>query len=375
MCCIIPDAMKLMKLPLIKQGESMEKYMAAPYLEKLFDRQKRPLSFNARNEKEFNQWKQKTRKKLKQLIGYSKFEKTNPAPKINEIVEFENFVRIHMEIKTEPEIVMPFYVLKPKDNKKKYPAIIAVHGHGSGGKYAVAGRKDIPEIAEAIKKYNYDYGIQFVENGFLVFCPDARGFGERQERWAKGNILASSCLWLNNMAIPLGITVAGMWAWDIHRLIDYIQTREDVVKNQIGCAGLSGGGLQTLWASALDDRIKCAVISGYMYGYKESLLEMCTNCSCNYVPHLYEYLDMGDIAALIAPRPLLIETGTRDPLNGKSGLKNVYSQTSIIKNAYKILGREKMFLHDVFEGEHRWHGEKAIPWVKKHLLKNEENEQ
>ncbi|MCX7706150.1 MAG: hypothetical protein N2115_07870, partial [bacterium] len=139
-------------------------------------------------------------------------------------------------------------------------------------------------------------------------------------------------------------------------------------KNKIEVVALSGGGLQTLWATALDDRINCAVISGYMYGYKESLLEMCTNCSCNYVPHLYEYMDMGDIAAMIAPRPLLIETGTKDPLNGRSGLKNVYSQTSIIKRAYKILGCEKNFKHVVFEGEHRWHGLQSIPWVKQHLL-------
>ena len=40
------------------------------------------------------------------------------------------------------------------------------------------------------------------------------------------------------------------------------------------------------------------------------------NCSCNYVPHLFEHVDMGDVGALIAPRPLLVETGTHDDLNG-----------------------------------------------------------
>ncbi|MCM8817376.1 MAG: alpha/beta hydrolase family protein [Candidatus Omnitrophica bacterium] len=345
-----------------------EKYMIAEYLANFFDRENRMFSLKAENKRQFFAWKRKARRKLKQLIGYYKFKRCSPQAKINEILEFSDFVRIHMEINTEPDVKMPFYVLKPKIRRDKYPVVIAAHGHSSGGKYAVAGRTDIPQIAEQIKHYNYDYGIQFVKEGFLVFCPDARGFGERQEKWAKGNILASSCLWLNNMAIPLGMTVTGMWTWDIHRLIDYIQTLDDVDKTKIGCLGLSGGGLQTLWASALDERIKCAVISGYMYGYKESLLEMCTNCSCNYVPHLYEYMDMGDIAALIAPRPLLIETGTKDPLNGKTGLKNVYPQISIIKRAYKILGSEKLFKHDVFEGEHRWHGKQAIPWVIKHLM-------
>ncbi len=343
-------------------------YSLVSHFAGVFDQQKRKLSFKAKNKKEFSDWKRRTRKKIKELIGYYRFKGSDPMPAVNEIVEFPEFIRIYMEINTEPDVKMPFYALKPKLEKSKFPVVIALHGHGSGGKYSVAGRRDIPEIEEQIEYYNYDYGLKFALEGFMVFCPDARGFGERQEKWAKGNILASSCLWLNNMATPLGMTVTGMWAWDIHRLIDYVETRDDVEKGKIGCVGLSGGGLQTLWATALDDRIRCAVISGYMYGYKESLLEMCNNCSCNYVPHLYEYVDMGDIAALIAPRPLLIETGTQDPLNGKSGLANVYLQIETIKKAYAVLNREVNFKHDIFEGPHRWHGKEAIPWVKKHLL-------
>jgi dienelactone hydrolase len=246
--------------------------------------------------------------------------------------------------------------------------VVAPHGHSSGGKLAVAGCRETPEIAETIEKHNYDYGVQFAQEGFITFCPDARGFGERQEEAAKESMLNSSCQWINNMAFPLGQTVTGMWTWDIHRLIDYVKTRKDCMSSRIGCAGLSGGGLQTLWAAALDTRIRCAVISGYMYGYKESLLDMHTNCSCNYVPHLYEHVDMGDIAALIAPRPLLVETGTADQLNGASGLDNVYSQMDIMRSAFGLLGAERMLAHDVFEGEHRWNGIKAIPWMKRHLV-------
>jgi hypothetical protein len=167
--------------------------------------------------------------------------------------------------------------------------------------------------------------------------------------------------------MPLGQTVTGMWAWDLHRLIDYIETRDDCRADRIGCAGLSGGGLQTLWATAFDERIRCAVVSGYFYGYKEALLDGHTNCACNYVPHLYEHVDMGDIGALIAPRPLLIETGDQDGLNGASGLENVYSQLAITRRAYQTLDHEDGLAHDVFAGEHRWLGVQAIPWLKQFL--------
>jgi len=169
------------------------------------------------------------------------------------------------------------------------------------------------------------------------------------------------------MAYPLGQTVTGMWTWDLHRLIDYIQSRDDCRADRVGCAGLSGGGLQTLWAAALDTRIRCAVISGYMYGHKESLLDMYAACSCNYVPHLYEYVDMGDVAALIAPRPLLVETGTKDALNGRSGLANVRAQMRTIQKAYRLLDAKEKLKHDVFEGEHQWHGLEAGPWMKRCL--------
>ena len=159
-----------------------------------------------------------------------------------------------------------------------------------------------------------------------------------------------------------------MWTWDLHWLIDYVETRPDCDAARLGVAGLSGGGLQTLWASALDERVRCAVISGYLYGYKESLLDQHRNCSCNYVPGLYEYVDMGDIAALIAPRPLLIETGNRDGLNGASGLANVTPQVEIIRSAYRLLGHEDRLYHDIFPGEHRWNGVEAIPWMERHLL-------
>lgn len=80
---------------------------------------------------------------------------------------------------------------------------------------------------------------------------------------------------------------------------------------RLGCCGLSGGGMQTIWLTAMDDRIKCAVVSGYFYGYLDSLLKMPHNCGCNFVPDLWNHIDMGDLGALVCPRPLLIESGTR----------------------------------------------------------------
>jgi len=343
------------------------RFSVVPYMHARWDRVGRKLAFKAGSMSEYQAWRRKTLAKLKELTGYDTMNHAPLKPRITEEKTFDDYVRQRVEIQTEPDVWMPFYVMIPRKGKPPYPAVLAPHGHCSGGKLAVTGCRDNKDLDSTITQHNYDYGIQFARAGLIAFCPDARGFGERQETLAKGNILNSSCQWLNNMGYPLGQTVAGMWAWDLHRLADYVETRKDCVPGRLGCAGLSGGGLQTLWASALDTRIRCAVISGYFYGYRDSLLDLHGNCSCNYVPHLYEYADMGDIAALIAPNPLLIETGTRDPLNGANGLKNVDSQVKITRRAYKLLGVKDLLAWDVFEGEHRWNGLKSIPWLVKHL--------
>ncbi len=339
--------------------------MTYPHLRRRWDKLDRTLSFQATNRKEWSAWRRRLRRKLRELIGYNTFERTAPKAVITEQHDFGDYVRQRVEIHTESDVIMPFYVLIPRLGKTVYPAVICPHGHGSGGKAAVVGERKTPAHSDAIKRYNYDYGVQYARAGFMTFCPDARGFGERQETLALSAPLDSSCRWINNMAYPLGQTITGMWAWDLHRLVDYIGTRKDCLPGKVGCAGLSGGGLQTLWAAALDDRIRCAVVSGYFYGYKESLIDLHGNCSCNYVPHLYEYADMGDIGALIAPRPLLIETGDRDNLNGPSGLRNVRSQTRIARAAYRLLDAGKAFRHHVFHGEHRWNGTEAIPWMQR----------
>lgn len=350
-----------------------DRFAMLPHLSGRFTKVARQSGFKAAKREDIGRWRSKLRKQLKTLIGHDSMQSAPLKAKVTETVKCDGYTRQRVEIDTEPGVRMPLYVLVPDGIAKgeRRPAVLCPHGHDSGGKLCPAGVGDLPEIAQRIKSYDYDYGVQYVKQGLMAMCPDARGFGERQEPslhlYGKQPITASSCHLINQMANPLGQTVTGMWAWDLHRLVDYVQSRSDCDPKRIGCAGLSGGGLQTIWAVALDDRIKAAVVSGYFYGYRESLLEKHHNCSCNYVPHLYEHVDMGDLGALIAPRPLLIETGTRDPLNGKSGLKNVKSQVAISRKAYKLLDASSSLVHDVFEGEHKWHGKKAVPWLVKQL--------
>ncbi|HOR27861.1 MAG TPA: alpha/beta hydrolase family protein [Candidatus Sumerlaeota bacterium] len=341
------------------------RFRTYPRLSRLWKQSTRRLGLDATTRAELAAWRRRLRRHLRRLTGYDRLAPAPLAPRLTEEVACDGYRRQRVEIQVEPGLFMPLYVLIPAGSAGPWPPVMALHGHGSGGKYAVAGRRDLPDLDETIRIHNYDYGVQLVREGFIVFCPDARGFGERQEARVEGGLLVSSCLAINQMALPLGRTVTGMWAWDVHRLVDYILTRGDCRAAPLGCMGLSGGGLQTLWAAALDDRIGYSVVSGYFYGYREALFDVYVHCSCNYVPGLFEAIDMGDLGALIAPRPLCIETGARDPLNGAGGLKNVRSQVRIARQAYRMLGASRALTHAVFDGPHRWDGTEAIPWMKR----------
>lgn len=315
------------------------------------------------------QWQKETREILIRLLGLSSIETCPLNPQLLEKVEIDNgILREKIVIQVEPDVYMPILILIPdKKNQKmignKPACILAPHGHQGGGKWSVAGCHEIPGITDAIKRFNYDYGLEAAKLGYIALCPDTRGFGERREvlnqdvEGSYEQLMSNSCLYLARMAEPLGLTVAGLCTWDLMRLIDYIEERKEWDTTRIGCIGFSGGGMQTLWLAALDERIRYAMISGYLYGYKDSLLKLHGNCSCNYVPGLWDQVDMGDIGALIAPRSVLIQSCEEDHLNGERGLINVYEQLDIMKKVYSGLGADSKLRFDKRPGGHCWHHE------------------
>lgn len=352
-------------------------YTCLESLSRRFVNTKRSCSFTAETLEQYDAWKRRTRETLRELTGISRMETCDLAPRLlgTEELPGESFRRHKLLIQTEEGVFMPFYLLEPKEKAGPLPAMICPHGHVTSGKLSTGGRTDIPEVKEITDRQHYEYGVEFARRGLMVFCPDARGFGERRELCRQGDTpdkyMDCCCKEINQMAIPLGLTVTGMWTWDLMRLIDYIETRPDCDASRIGVGGLSGGGLQTLWVSALDDRVSAAAVSGYFYGYHDALLVLNENCSCNYVPHLWEAVDIGDIGALIAPRALIVETGDQDPLNGARGVQNTDEPFETVKKAYRLFGKEENCFHSVCSGEHRWYGYDSYDFITRHLRAGE----
>lgn len=355
----------------MKRTIAIEKYYTClEHLQKRFDKYGRQDAFRASTPEEYQEWKLHVHKTLKELLGLQYMEDCPLQPVLEEKVEIENgIVREKVLIQVEPDVWMPVYILiPPKKGEERQKCVLAPPGHMGAGKYAVAGVSEIPAVKDKIELFNYDYGLQLARLGYVALCNDNRGFGERREAALQGDeedrFINSTCYQLARMAQGMGETVIGMCTWDLMRLIDYIKERDEWNTEEIGCLGFSGGGMQTLWLAALDDRISWAVISGYFYGYKDSLLTLNGNCSCNYVPGLWNHVDMGDIGALLAPRPVMIQSCRGDHLNGSRGLDNVYEQMEILRSAYRLFGKEDVIYHDIQEGGHCWHGDNLEEFLK-----------
>ena len=107
--------------------------------------------------------------------------------------------------------------------------------------------------------------------------------------------------------LSLGYTPAGVEVWNAIRALDYLETRPEVDANRIGLTGISGGGAMTWYTAAVDERIAAAapVCSTFTWGSQAEHWVARGQCDCIYYLNSYRW-DFPIVAALIAPRPLLI---------------------------------------------------------------------
>ena len=335
----------------------------------LFIRQGCRQRFSGSTKAEALAWQAEARPLLRRLLGFDTFDGCDGRFFELETEVLDGYTRTKCVLQTEEKVYVPLYVLKPAglEPGERRAAMICPHGHVAAMKESTAAVRHAMNVQKDIDVYRAHYGEDFVKRGYVVFCPDARGFGERAEKLKQDQEWKCSCYLVNHMAIPLGRSTAGMSVWDLVKLCDHIASRPDCDAKRIGCAGLSGGGLQTLYLAAADERIACACSSGYFYGAFESLLIQSQNCACNYIPGMWRHFDMGDLGALIAPRPFIVEAGLRDSLNGESGINNVTSQIDIAARAYNALGREENLALTTFDGGHTWTGDEVYPFFAKNL--------
>ena len=305
---------------------------------------------------DYGAWSTKAREKLAELVGMDKFTKVAPKTEIEYEAKIEGATEIRFTFESEEGYRVPCHLLLP-DGVKDPPVMIALQGH-STGMHISLGRPKYNGDKETISGGDRDFCVRAVKEGYATVALEQRNFGE-----CGGTEKGPQCTYSSLVAFLMGRTTIGERVWDIGRLIDVLETEfaDKVNTDKICCMGNSGGGTATVYVAALEDRIKLAMPACAMCTYKDSIGAM-PHCSCNFVPHLAEYFDMGDVMALAYPKYFVQVSGKEDPIFPIAGATEVFENG---KKAYAVNGAQDKVELVCGNGGHRFYADDAWPVVHK----------
>jgi len=272
--------------------------------------------------------------------------------------------------------------LKPVEATGKLPGVLALHDH-AGNK--VFGKRKIARTADEwhplmLKHHEAYYGgvawaNELAKRGYAVLAPDAYAFASRRVRigdvpekirdglidrdsedpadiaaynqWAGGHesIMAKSLF-------CAGTTWPGVFLAEDQRALDVLCAREDVDAERVGCGGLSGGGLRTVYLGGVDPRIQCAVCAGMMTTWRDYLLNKSnTHTWMVYVPLLPPELDYPEILGLRVPLPTMVLNNIDDTLFTLSEMERA---DGILREIYAKAGAEERYQCSFYPGPHKF---------------------
>ncbi len=325
----------------------------------LYDQAPRTMAFQASTKVEAERWQRDLRAKLVELLGGFPDEKCDLLPRVVETKEFPTYTRETVLFQSRPNMTVFGYLLLPKDFETPGPVILCLHGHGRGVDDIVGIQEDGAMRTE-YGEYQNDFALQCVEHGYAALAIEQFGFGHRRDGAAQergsGN---SSCQPASGAAFLLGQTMIGWRVYDAVRSLDYLSTRPEIDMNHVGVMGISGGGTTTFHSAAIDERFKVAVVSGYFNTFRDSILSI-SHCIDNYIPGILRYAEMYDLAGLIAPRAMFVESGTEDTIFPIDATRFAFNRA---KEIFRVFDAEDKLGIEVFEAAHSFHGVGAFQYL------------
>ncbi|TFH05038.1 MAG: acetylxylan esterase [Spirochaetales bacterium] len=326
-----------------------------------------PYAFHANSAEQARSWQEKTRLALGTRLGFVNDPPVEAGAEELMTADKGDYLRTRMVMQTAPDTAMPFYLLTPKECEPPYPVVLALAGHGYGvsdivGLWEDGSERDTPD------GYHRDFAVALCRQGFAVVAPEISCFGDRRTDFGyldqtMGQQAPTTCEHTAALALHHGGSVVGLRVRDGLRLVDYLQTRADLDIGRLGCMGISGGGMHTLFSTCMDTRITAAVVSGYFSTFRDSILAM-HHCPCNFVHGLSAFGEMADLAGLVAPRPLFVESGNHDPIFPREAVEHGLVDA---RKVYSVFGAQERLEHGFFEGRHRIDGTAAYQFLRAHL--------
>ncbi len=311
-------------------------------------------------------WQKAAREKLAELLGLCEIEKT--ATELKMEIEYDRYAEdlggreIRFVFATEDNVTVPCHLVIPEGAKGPLPVLITLQGH-SRGMHISLGRAKFPGDKNTISGGDRDFVKRAIKEGCCAIALEQRCFGEKSTLENS----ETDCAVPTMRAILLGRTVIGERVWDVMRCIDVIEKYFSDVADpeKVICLGNSGGGTATVYAAAIDERIKISVPSCALATYAESIGAV-RHCNCNYVPYIAKYFDMGDLCAMTAPRSMVVVNGKDDVIFPIESAKEC---VEVGKRVYDAMGVSDELVHVIGAEGHRFYADDAWPHIHKAIEK------
>jgi dienelactone hydrolase len=294
------------------------------------------------------------RRQLQEMLGlWPMPERTDLKPVITGKLEQEEFTVEKLHFQALPKLYVTANLYLPKNLERPAPAILYVCGHS----------RMVTNGVSCGNKAGYQrHGAWFARNGYVCLMIDTVQLGEIQGR--HHGTYTDGQWWWNSR----GYTPAGVEAWFGIRALDYLCSRPEVDKNRIGMTGRSGGGSYTWTVAALDERVKVAAPVAGITDLQNQVVDGSIegHCDCMFYLNTYRW-DFPQVAALVAPRPLLIGNSDKDSLFPLDGVMRLYNET---RRIYQLYGKTNQLGLLITEGPHADTQDLQLPvfrWFNRHL--------
>lgn len=313
--------------------------------------------------------RQRVMDSVMKILGPFPDEKVPLNPEIISEEDCGSYIRRKILITVQPDDRMPAYLLIPRNIKRRVPAIICFYGTTSGaGKETTVGLSGREPGSPPVR--NYSFAVDMVEAGFVAFAADYLRDGERirpgRQPYDTTDFYEQFPDW----------SIHGKDVWDNSRAIDYLCTLDFVDPGKIGMTGHSYGGHSTIFAAALEPRIKVAVANGPVsdflhHGMHWGVPKGARNSQS--LPAMRPYVldhtlpipvTFYEFTALIAPRPLLVgqAAGERRPMEEEN--------YAAVSQVYQAMGCRDRVLYHWYAGDHDYPPEArkaALDWFRRWL--------
>lgn len=300
----------------------------------------------------FAPWQVEARAKLAELSGYSRAaapplalrEDTFPLP--------GGLVRRRVYLRLREGVDVPVHLVTSSEPAAEpRPAMLCLQGT-NGGAHLSWGEARIPSDLEP-GRGEYAIALQAARRGFLAVAIEASCFGERAERAIRPRS-AAPCVDASMHAFLLGRSLMGERCSDVSGVVDWLVARAPDLRidpARIAIMGHSAGGSVALHAAALDTRISAVLACGCIGFLRDTIARRRDDQGQNVIPGILNWLELSDVVALVAPRPLASVAGESDPIWPADGARAVFDAAAA---AYAGLGAQGRLVLRVEPGGHRF---------------------